>query len=163
MEHKNIFSFDVEWNYKSISLFLILLVLPNLLSVFNIDTGFGFKIHLFQIGIFIAALVYGPLGGLAAGFTGSMYSAFIMNNPYLVFGNMILGAFAGLFARYGLNIVIAVLIAYMIQIPYLVLTDYYLMHMPFKVILALVIALFVSNVAWAIVAHYSAKPIKKYI
>jgi uncharacterized membrane protein len=160
MEYKNIFPFDVEWNYKTIALFLFLLGLPNLLGMINIGTPFGFKIHFFQAAIFVAALIYGPTGGMASGLVGSAYSAVMMNNPYIIVGNMILGFFVGLFAKYGIKTVFAVWLAFLIQLPWLVLTDYYLVHLPMTFIISLIIALAVSNTIWAIVAHYAAKPIR---
>ena len=161
MEFKNIFSFDVEWNYKTISAFLFLLLLPNLLGVVNLPTPFGFQIHFFQVAVFIAALIYGPSGGFLSGFVGSFYSALLMGNPYIIVGNAILGFFVGLFARYGLNVVLAVLLAYMIQLPWLLVTDFFIVGLPIPVLKGLVIALLVSNLIWAIVALYIIKPIKK--
>ncbi len=160
MEYKNIFSFDVKWNYKTIALFLFLLALPNLLGMVNISTGVGFKIHFFQAAIFIAALIYGPMGGLASGLVGSAYSAVIVHNPYIIVGNVILGFFVGLFAKYGIKTVFAVWLAFLIQLPWLVITDYYLVSLPMAFIISLIIALAVSNTIWAIVAHYAVKPIK---
>ncbi|MFH1316390.1 MAG: ECF transporter S component [Candidatus Woesearchaeota archaeon] len=160
MEYKNLFSFDIEWNYKKLSLFIFLLALPNLLGIVNIGTVFGFKIHLFQIAIFLAAMIYGPTGGFLSGLIGSSYSAFIMGNPYIAIGNAILGFFAGLFLRYGIKTVLAVLLAYAIQLPWLVLTDYYLVGLSAVFIQSLAIALLVSNLIWAVAVDYIAKQIK---
>ncbi|PIN86597.1 hypothetical protein COV19_03700 [Candidatus Woesearchaeota archaeon CG10_big_fil_rev_8_21_14_0_10_44_13] len=157
------FSFGVEWNYRSIAMLLFLVMLPNLLGMMNMGTIYGFKIHFFQIAIFIAALVYGPMGGMLSGLAGSAYSAYAMSNPYIVAGNMILGFFAGLFARYGLNTVLAVVLAYMMQLPWLLVTDYYIMHLPVAFITSLVIALATSNMVWAVAAHYTAKPIARIL
>ncbi len=157
MEHKNIFSFNVKWDYKTISLFLLLILLPNLLGLINISTPLGFKIHFFQLGIFIAAFVYGPFGGVLSGFIGSFYSAMIMNNPYIAVGNAILGFFAGLFFRYDIKTVYAVLIAYLIQLPWLIITDYYFAGLSVNFIGSLVVALLISNVVWAIFAHHISK------
>lgn len=161
MENKNIFSFNVKWNYKTISLFAFLLLLPNLLGMINLSTALGFKIHFFQLAIFIAALIYGPGGGLLSGFVGSFYSAMIMGNPYIIGGNMILGFFVGLFTRYKLHTIIAVLLAYIVQLPWLIITDYYFAHLPVTFIKPLIVALLISNSVWALVAHYSIKPIRK--
>lgn len=145
------------------SLFIFLLILPNLLGMINLSTPFGFKIHFFQLAVFIAALVYGPKGGLLSGLVGSMYSAVIMGNPYIIVGNAILGFFVGLLVRYDFSTLVAVLIAYTIQLPWLLLTDYYLVHLPVKFLVGLVIALTISNIIWAGVAHYVVKPIKKVV
>lgn len=161
MEYLNKLSFDVEWNYKTIALFIFLLGLPNLLGAINIGTIWGFKIHFFQVAVFIAALIYGPTGGMLSGFIGSAYSALLMHNPYIAVGNAILGFFVGFFVRYKMHTIIAVLLAYIIQLPWLVLTDYFLVNLPMGFIWRLVIALLISNIIWAAVAHYTAKPIKK--
>src|SRR3989338_298963 len=159
MEYKNVFSFDIKWNYKTTSMFLFLLVLPNFLGMVNLPTSFGFQIHFFQVAVFLAALIYGPSGGLLSGIIGSVYPAIIMHNPYIVGGNAILGFFAGLFARYGIKTLFAVWLAFLIQLPWLVITDYYLVHLPVKFITALVVALAVSNTMWAIAALYASKQI----
>jgi len=161
MEYRNKFSFNIKWGYKTISLFIFLIILPNLLGMMNISTVWGFKIHFFQIAVFIAALIYGPKGGLLSGLLGSTYSAIIMNNPYIIIGNAILGFFVGLFIRYKLHTIIAVILAFLIQLPWLILTDYYLVNLPMGFILRLILALAISNLVWATAAHYSAKPIKK--
>ena len=161
MEYVNKFSFNIEWNYKTITMFLFLLLLPNLLGTINLGTIFGFKIHFFQLAVFIAALIYGPKGGFLSGLVGSIYSAFIMHNPYLVIGNAILGFFVGLFVRYKMHTIIAVLLAYVIQLPWLIITDYYIVNLPWGFIWRLMIALLISNLLWATIAHYTIKPIKR--
>ncbi|MFC1754547.1 ECF transporter S component [Thermoproteota archaeon] len=161
MDYKSIFTFDTEWNYRSLGMLIFLIFLPNLLGLINMPTVFGFKIHIFQVAIFIAAVIYGPTGGLLSGLVGSTYSAFIMHNPYIIVGNMLLGFFVGFFARYKIHTVIAVILAYVIQLPWLILTDYYLVGLSAGFITALVIALAVSNIIWAVVAHYTALPLKR--
>ncbi len=158
---KNIFDIGMKWDLKNILLFSMVMVLPNFLGLLNVSTPYGFKIHFFQLAIFMAALIYGPIGGLVAGGVGSVYSAFLVSNPYLVIGNMLLGFFVGLFVKYGFNVILSVLLAFLIQLPWLVLTDFYLIHMPLKVIGMLVVALLVSNIIWAFVANYTYKPLKK--
>ena len=158
---RNQLGFNVKWNSKTIALFGLLLVLPNILGAINLSTPWGFKIHFFQLAIFAAAMIYGPKGGLLSGLVGSAYSAALMSNPYILLGNAILGFFTGLFARYGYHTLVAVAIAYAIQLPWLILTDYYLVHLPGKFIIGLVIALAISNLVWATIAHYSVKPIRK--
>ena len=71
MEFRHSLGFNVAWNEKTVSLLLFLLVVPNVLGAVNLPTVFGFKLHLFQVAIFLAALIYGPLGGGLAGLTGS--------------------------------------------------------------------------------------------
>ena len=154
---KNIFSFNIKWDYKHVSLFIFLLILPNLLSMINIGTIYGFKLHFFQVAIFLAAILYGPKGGLISGFIGSFYSSIIMNNPYLIIGNMILGFFTGLFIRYKMHTILAVILAFIIQLPWLIITDYYLVSLSAAFIIPLIVALAISNVIWATAAHFSTK------
>lgn len=161
MAQANLLSFNIKWNYKTIGLFVFLLVLPNFLGMINISTPWGFKIHFFQLAIFIAALIYGPKGGLLSGLVGSTYSAFLMHNPYIIGGNVILGFFVGLFVRFGWPTIFVVLLAYLVQLPWLIITDYYFVHLPISFIKALIIALLISNIIWATVAHYFVKFIKK--
>ena len=160
--YKNIFGFNTEWGYKNISILIFLLILPNFLGMINLPTVMGFKIHFFQIAIFAAAIKFGPLGGLFSGLVGSFYSAFIMNNPYIVAGNMILGFFIGFFIRNGFNIFLSVLIAFTIQVPWLFLTDYYLAGLSLSFIYGLIAALLVSNLVWAtLIFLFMIKPNKK--
>ena len=163
MINQNIFSFNVKWNYRAITLFAVLLILPNLLGLINLATPWGFKIHHFQFAIFMAAFIYGPKGGAISGLVGSLYAAFLMQNPYLIVGNVLLGFFAGWFFRKRLPAIAAVMIVFLIQLPWLVVTDYYLVHMPVSVILRLVLALAVSNVIWAAISSYLSRPVKRSI
>jgi uncharacterized membrane protein len=161
MENTSIFSFNTRWNLKTISLFIVLLALPNLLGMINLSTPFGFRIHFFQLAVFIAAMIYGPMGGMLSGIVGSGYSAIAMSNPYILVGNAILGFFFGLFMRKEFNVFAAVLLAYAIQLPWLVMTDIYLVHMPLPVVEGLVVALLVSDLIWAATAKYLSQTIRK--
>ncbi len=160
---KNIFSFELEWNYKTISLFFILLALPNFLGMLNISTGLGFNVHFFQLAIFLAAFIYGPIGGLASGALGSVYSAVAMHNPYIVLFNIVLGFFAGLFFRKGIAAIGAVMLAFLIELPLIYFGDIYLMHMPVRIVGMLLVALLVSNAVWGFAAGYSTTKLKNFI
>jgi len=161
MKNKNLIG--IEWNYKNLSFFALLLILPNLLGMINLPIGFGLHIHFFQIAIFIAALIYGPAGGFFSGLIGSVYSGFMMHNPYLVIGNAILGFFVGYFTKKGFNAIISVALAFIIQIPYLFVTDYYFVHLSAAFIFSIIIALAISDFIWAVCADYFAKIIKEKI
>ena len=161
MQLRDELSFGVRWDNRNILMFGILLILPNILGLFNIHTSWGFKIHLFQVAIFIGAIIYGPAGGALTGMVGSVYSAFATGNPYIIGGNIILGFFAGLLIRRGMHALPAVWIAFLIQLPWLFVTDYYLMHLPMSFITALVIALAISNTLWALAAKHISKPLKQ--
>lgn len=161
--NQRLFDFGIVWNTKTISTLLILLVLPNILGLINLGTIYGFKIHFFQLAIFLAASIYGRKGGLLSGFVGSIYSALIMNNIYIIIFNMILGYFAGLFIEKKMNIVLAILLAFIVQLPILVLGDLYLVGLKAVMIQQLVIALAISNLIWALVTLLSVKLIKRLI
>lgn len=162
MRHKNIFDFGVEWNYRTLGLMIMLVLLPNFLGMINISTAIGFKIHLFQYAVFLAAIIYGPKGGLLSGLFGSVYSAVIMQNPYIAVGNAILGFFTGLFIRRGMNTVLAAFSAFLIQLPWLVVTDHYLVGLPMSFIVPLVFTLAATDILWASCAHYTAK-LKRFL
>lgn len=163
MINKNVFYIDVKWNSRTVLFLVFLILIPNVLSILNISTPFGFKLHFFQVGIILAALLYGPFGGAVAGAVGSAYSAFIMNNPYIIGGNAILGFFCGYFIMKGMKTIYAVILAFVLQIPYLIITDYFLVNLPMNVILMIVVALAVSNSIWAYVSSYIYKNIKPYL
>ena len=163
MQYKNIFNFDIKITWKSISLFAFLAIFPNFLGMVNLPTVWGFKIHLFQYLVFLAAMLYGPFGGLISGAFGSVFTATALHNPYILIGNMILGFFVGFFFRLKWNIVLAVLVAYLIQLPWLYFTDVYLAGMPIKVVYGVMVALLISNLVWAFGAKYSYKHIRKAI
>lgn len=161
--NKQIFGILNEWDFKKVSIFFILIFLPNLLSLININTTLGFKIHFFQLGIIIASLAYGPFGGLISGMIGSIYPAMITSNPYIIIGNMILGFVAGYLIRLKWNIIVATLTAFMIQMPWLILSDYYFMGLSTTFIIGLIIALAISNTIWATLAYYSRNQIAKIV
>jgi len=163
MQYKNIFDFDVKNSWKSISLLAFLAIMPNFLGMINISTSWGFKIHFFQYLVFLAAIIYGPLGGAVSGAFGSLFTAVMLNNPYILVGNVILGFFVGVLFRLNWNIVLAALGAYLIQMPWLYYSDIYLAHMPVKVVYGVIIALFFSDILWAGLAWITYKPIKGMI
>jgi len=157
MHYKNISG--IEWDYKKILLLISLLIFSNILSLFHFQL-FGLRIHFFQYLIFLAAFIFGPVGGILSGGLGSMYTAIAMNNPYIAVGNMILGGFAGLFMRKKIGIIPSVIFAYAIQVPWLWLTDIYLAGMAVKYVNMIVIALLVSNILCASITKLTAKNIK---
>ncbi len=159
----NTLSFEVKWNYRSAGMLIALVGLPEFLGTLNLPVAAGFKLHFFQAAVFLAAALYGPWGGLLSGFAGSLYSAYVMSNPYLLIGNALLGFFTGFFLRKGFRTVSAVWLAFAVQLPWLVLTDYFLVHLPADVISGLVFALFLSDTLWAAAVHFLADPVKRFI
>jgi len=157
MAYKNIFG--IEWDYKKILLLASLLIFPNILALFHFQL-FGLRIHFFQYLIFLAAFIFGPVGGILSGGLGSLYTAIAMNNPYIAIGNMILGGFAGLFMK-KIDIIPSVIFAYAIQAPWLWYSDIYLAGMAVKYVNMILIALLVSNILCASITQLTVKPIKK--
>jgi hypothetical protein len=160
MQYKNLFHNELNW--KSVSMLIILAVLPNMLGMLNITLPYG-KFHFFQFSILLAAAVFGPWGGLISGAFGSIYSAAVMHNPYIVIGNMILGFFAGYFFLKGMDILKATLLAFTIQLPWLFATDIYLVNMPVKVVIFIAVSLLVSNAIWAMLVQRAYKPVQSII
>lgn len=160
--YKNIFNFNLKWTWKTISLLALLAIFPNILGLFNL-TVFGVRVHFFQYLIFLAAIIYGPIGGVISGAFGSLYTAIALNNPYVIIGNIILGSLFGLFVRLKWNIILAVLSAYLIQLPWLWVTDIYFAHMPINVVKGIVVALFFSDILWAAVAGLSVKHVEELV
>ena len=129
----------------------------------NLGTIYGFKIHSFQLAIFIAAMIYGKKGGALAGLFGSIYSAFIMNNPYIILGNIILGFFVGLFYTKTKKIFLSVILAFIVQLFWLIPSDYYFIQLSVSFIKYLVISLFLSDLVWAIFSLYISNLIKNFL
>lgn len=143
--------------------FGLLVLLPCLLSLINITFAQSWKIHFFPASIFLAALSFGPAGGLVAGVTGSLYSALWLGNPYLLAGNVILGWMTGVFFRKTGKIIPSVMLAFACQLPWLIVSDYFFMQMPAAFIARLILVLFLGNLTWALLIHLSMNPIKKYL
>lgn len=152
----------LEINFRHTILFLALAVLPNFFGLLSFQTPFGFRIHFFQYLIFLAAAIYGPIGGAATGMVGSVYTAAALNNPYVIIGNAILGFFAGLFVK-KTNVIVAAMAAYLIQLPWLWVTDVYLVGMPLPAVKLAVVSLLVSNLALSAFANLTYKPIKEWV
>jgi len=161
-KYNNLFDFDMRWTWRAVGLLAFLAIFPNILGLYHTSI-FGVRIHFFQYLIFLAALIYGPYGGLISGAFGSMYTAIALHNPYIIIGNMLLGSLFGLFVRLKWNVIMAVLTAYLIQLPWLWVTDIYLVGMPVNVVKGVVVALLVSNIIWAKVAGWSSNHIKNLI
>ena len=157
--YENIFC--VRFSRKSLLLLAFLALLPNILGMVVLQTPFGFKFHFFQIAIFLAALLYGKWGGALSGAAGSIYTAVAMNNPFIIGGNVILGFFTGTFAKRA-NVVLAVLCAFAIQLPWLYFTDL-AVGMPEPAVRGVMVALFFSNIAWAAGAGLVFKRIRALI
>ncbi|MCI0503395.1 hypothetical protein L0Y65_01640 [Candidatus Micrarchaeota archaeon] len=112
----------------------------------------GLQIHFFQIGIFLASFIFGPIVGGAVGALTSSYNALIViNNPWIIGGNFVLGvAAAYLYTK--TTPFKAALGAFAIQLPYVVLTDIFLVGMPVQVVGMIALSLFLGNILCATIA-----------
>ncbi len=153
-----------ERRYRAVALALgLVVVLPFALSLINIQFANAWKIHFFQAAVFLAAVRFGPAGGLCAGVAGSLYTAVILGNPYLIVGNIILGAMTGLFYRKTEKLIISVLLAFACQLPWLIVSSYFLADLSAAFIARLVVVLLLSNLLWAALITLSMKPLKRYV
>jgi len=143
--------------------FFLLIVFPFVLSLINLEFAQQWKVHFFPAAIILAALIFGSTGGLAAGVAGSLYSAFLLGNPYLIIGNAALGFFTGLFYQKTDNLILSVILAFICQLPWLVVSDYYLMHLSEAFILKLVVVLFLADILWAVLISAINKPLRKLL
>ena len=143
--------------------FGLLVLLPCLLSLINVTFAQSWKIHFFPAAIFLAAISFGPAGGLTAGMTGSLYSAILLGNPYLIVGNAILGLMTGIFFRKTSKIVPSVLLAFAFQLPWLLVSDYFFVGLSAEFIAKLALVLLLGNLMWALLLSLCMKPIQKYL
>lgn len=146
---------------KAISAFSLLVLLPLLLSLINVTFAENWKIHFFPAAIILAAIVFGATGGIIAGISGSLYSALFLGNPYILVGNALFGLLFAVFYKKSNKIVPSVLLAYLCELPWLILTDYYLVRLPLIFIAQLVVVLFLANVLWAVLINMGLKQIRK--
>ena len=153
-----------EFTRRSLLTLAFLAVIPNFFGwlVINVPWGAG-KFHAFQLLIFIAAGLFGPLGGAFAGAFGAVGTAVALNNPYVIVGNIVLGGLTGyLYLSRKWSLALSVLAAYAVQIPWLYYTDVYLVRMPASVVNGMLIALLISNVVMALIASAILPALERY-
>lgn len=146
---------------KAASVFTLLVLLPCLFSLINIPFAQSWKLHFFPAAIILAAIVFGATGGVVAGISGSLYSALFLGNPYIIVGNALLGLLIAVFYKKNENIILCVLLAYACELPWLILTDYYFVHLSAEFIAKLVIVLLLANILWAVLIQINIKHIRK--
>lgn len=147
---------------RLIAFIIVMGAVANVLGFLSVSAGV-LRIHFIQIPIILTGLALGPLAGGFVGFTGAIAMAFMLitPNPYLLFGNAILGGLTGLFYRYLRKIhgiplipqVLAVLGAYAVQMPYVYVTDVYLMSMPVPVVLMIMVTLLIEDMISVLIVH----------
>jgi hypothetical protein len=150
--------------YRRIALaFTVLVIFPFLLSLINLTFVQSWKVHFFPVAVILAAMIFGAMGGLVAGIAGSLYSAVLLGNPYLIVGNALLGVLTGIFYKKTNKIVLSVFLAFICEIPWLMVSDYYFMHLSVQFIAKLIVVLFLANVFWAALIQLFNKPLRKYL
>ncbi len=161
LDNPTVIQSNAKYYRKAISIFFVLILLPLSLSLINITFAESWKIHFFPAAVILAAIVFGPMGGVIAGISGSLFTALFLGNPYIIVGNALFGLLTAIFYRKTGKIVFSVLLAYLCELPWLILTDYYLAHLTADFIAKLVIVLLLGNLLWAAIIELSIKPIRK--
>jgi len=136
--------------------------LSNALAFLVIPTGMV-TLHMIQLPIVFAGFAAGPLAGGLVGFFGAFVMALTLTkpNPYIIFGNAILGFLTGLFysrlkklsRRSVVPQAASVLLAYALQLPYVYVTDVYLMGMPHVVVMGILGVLLVEDLISVLISH----------
>lgn len=136
--------------------------LANLFGLLAIPVGLT-SIHFMQLPIILTGLAVGAVPGAFVGLVGSLVMAFRlpMTNPYIIVGNAMLGLFTGFFysrtkswkARPAIPQLISVIAAYLIQAPYVYVTDIYLMSMPAAVVQAILLMLLAEDLVSLFISH----------
>ena len=150
--------------YRRVAVALtLLIILPYMLSLINLTFAQSWKIHFFPAAIILAALIFGATGGLIAGIGGSLYSALLLGNPYLIVGNALFGLFTGIFYNKTNKIIPSVGLAFICELPWLIISDYYFMRLSMEFIAQLVVVLLLANVFWAALIQLINKPLRKFL
>lgn len=112
---------------KTVAFIALMAALANVMSVppLVIPIPIGgptISVHFFQLAVFLCGIIAGPWAGVIGGAVGSLYMG-LTRIPFLIGGIAILGGSAGLFAK-KVRPVFAGLLAWLVQAPYVLLTDY---------------------------------------
>lgn len=112
---------------KTVAFVALMAALGNVMSVPPLAIpipigGFTSSVHFFQLAIFLCGILAGPWAGVIGGAVGSLYMG-ITKIPFVIGGIAILGGSAGLFAK-KIRPFLACLLAWLVQAPYVLLTDY---------------------------------------
>lgn len=152
----------MKLNSRTVAFTATMSALANVLGLLVISTGVV-NIHFSQIPVILSGLGVGPISGAFVGFFGFMIAAFRLPtaNLYILGGNAILGFFTGIFysktcrmkARPLVPQAIAVLLAYIVQAPYVFLTDVYLMAIPVPIVLTIMGTLLLEDMISVLVCH----------
>jgi len=148
---------------KKIAFISIMCALANILGILSIPLGLT-SIHLMQLPIILSGLVLGSWSGGITGFIGTILMAYQLSpsNPYILLGNAILGFFTGFLYSYLKKTkkrqiipqTLSVLAAYLIQLPYIYVTDVYFMPIPSQVVLTVILPkLLLEDMISVLISH----------
>jgi LytS/YehU family sensor histidine kinase len=112
---------------KTVAFIALMAALANVMSVPPLAVplqlgGFTSSVHFFQLAIFICGILAGPWAGLIGGAVGGLYMG-MTKIPFVIGGIAILGVSAGFFAQ-KVRPVFAGSLAWLVQAPYVLVTDY---------------------------------------
>ena len=156
---KEIMSVDVC--FKSLAILFILAFAGKFCNEMTMPVLFGVKVHVFQYFIILAAFSFGPLGGAAVGATSCWITAMALGNPYIIFGNALLGFAAGLMYRKTERIALSVAIAFVCQVLWILISDIFFMKMPVARVGMIILSLLIFDTLWTVCAGFTFKFIKK--
>lgn len=155
---------------KTVAFVALMAALANVMSLpplaIPLPLGaFTSSIHFFQLAIFLCGILAGPWAGLVSGAVGSLYMG-ITKVPFVIGGIAILGACTGLFAK-RFRPVTACLLAWLVQAPYIFVTDYvwfaYFLGIPPAATLSLITTIMVTLGLEALVGALLAEVIVHYV
>ena len=112
---------------KTVAFVALMAALANVMSVPPLAVplqlgGFTSSVHFFQLAVFMCGILAGPWAGLVGGAVGGLYMS-VTKIPFVVGGIAILGFSVGFFAK-KVRPVFACLLAWLVQAPYVLVTDY---------------------------------------
>lgn len=154
-----------KFTSRLVAFIAVMCAVANVLGFFTIPLGIA-EIHVMQLPIILTGLALGPGAGGLVGFLGAAVMAFRLRppNPYILLGNAMLGFFTGLFylhlrkmkGRPIIPQVICVMGAYVLQVPYVYVTDVYLMSMPSAIVLTGILPkLLLEDTISVLLAHFT--------
>jgi LytS/YehU family sensor histidine kinase len=121
------------------------------------------NIHFIQLPIILSGLLLGAFAGGLVGLIGAATMALTLPVPnfYLLPGNAILGFSTGLLhtflakrkRRPIVSHMVSAFVAYLVQAPYVYVTDLYLMRMPQPVVVAIIFTLLAEDLICAFLSH----------
>jgi uncharacterized membrane protein len=159
---------------KTVAFVALMAALANVMSLppvaIPVPLGpFTSSIHFFQLAVFLAAILAGPWAGLLSGIVGSLYMS-IFRIPFIVGGIALLGACSGLFVK-RFRPATACIMAWLIQLPYILATDYLWFTSPYflgyspavalSIMTPIIVSLGIEAVICAVLADVIIQYLKK--